>query len=296
MIGFIGLGAMGQQMARRLVQHGFHLTVFDRTARRMQPLTAIGAVASASARDLAANSQVIISCLANDRAVLEIYSGAQGALHAAMPGTIVVEMSTVSPDTSRTLSQLGRECGVEVLDVPISGSTPAAEQGTLTLFGGGNQQIFERCEPIFDALARQHFYIGPSAAGSAMKLVVNTLLGVNMQAIAEAAALGQRMGLERTRMLEVLAHTAVVAPAHQGKLLRAAQGDYSPQFPLRLMAKDFQLILDKAHELRVPMPATTVSDAVNHACAAQDDDLDFSGVIEEMWRLAMAGSGRNKVA
>jgi 3-hydroxyisobutyrate dehydrogenase-like beta-hydroxyacid dehydrogenase len=104
--------------------------------------------------------------------------------------------------------------------------------------------------------------MGNHGTGSAMKLVVNTILGVNMQAIAEAAVLGERMGLDRSRMLQVLAHTAVVAPAHQGKLVRAEHDDFSPQFPLRLMGKDFKLILDEAYELQVSMPATTASCAV----------------------------------
>ena len=168
---------------------------------------------------------------------------------------------------------------------PISGSTPAAEEGTI-LFAGGNPQAFDRCRPIFEALAQKYFHVGGNGAGSAMKLVVNTLLGVNMQAIAEAATLGERMGLERERMLEVLAQTAVVSRAHQGKLLRAARNDYSPQFPLRLMAKDFGLILQMARELGVPMPATMASSVVNRECTEPDEERDFSAVIEEMHRRA----------
>jgi 3-hydroxyisobutyrate dehydrogenase-like beta-hydroxyacid dehydrogenase len=240
----------------------------------------------AACGNLRPNCPVVISCLHDDHAVLEIYSGSQGVLSAAKPGTIVIEMSTVSPGTSQTLSELGRECGVKVLDVPVSGSTPAAEQGTLVLFGGGDQRTFEQCEPIFKALAQQYFYLGSNGSGSAMKLVVNTLLGINMQAIAEAAALGERMGLKRARMLDVLANTSVVAPAHQGKLKRAAHGEYSAQFTIGLMAKDFKLILDRAYELRVPMPATTASYAVNRVCAQLGDNVDYSAVIEEMRRRA----------
>lgn len=285
-IGFIGLGEMGQRIARRLVDHGFRLAVFDRTAARMDGLKAAGATPLASLRTLAANSRVIISCLSNDTAVLEVYSGTRGVLAAAQAGTVVIEMSTVSPETSQTLSDLACKRDVEILDVTISGSTPAAEEGTLVLFGGGKQQVFERCMPIFSAIARAHFYMGNHGAGCAMKLVVNTILGVNMQAIAEAAALGERMGLDRSRMLQVLAHTAVVAPAHQGKLLRAEHEDFSPQFPLGLMGKDFKLILDEAYQLHVPMPATTASYAVNRKSAERDEGMDFSSVMDEMRRRA----------
>jgi 3-hydroxyisobutyrate dehydrogenase-like beta-hydroxyacid dehydrogenase len=168
-IGFIGLGEMGQRIARRLVDHGFRLAVFDRTAARMDGLKAAGATPLASLRTLAANSRVIISCLSNDTAVLEVYSGTRGVLAAAQAGTVVIEMSTVSPETSQTLSDLACKRDVEILDVTISGSTPAAEEGTLVLFGGGEQQVFERCRPIFSAIARAHFYMGNHGAGCAMK-------------------------------------------------------------------------------------------------------------------------------
>ncbi len=141
---------------------------------------------------------------------------------------------------------MGSDRDVSVLDVPISGSTPAAEQGTLTLFGGGDEKIFHNAEPIFRAVAQQYFYLGPCGSGTTMKLVVNTLLGVGMQAIAEAVALGQKAGLNRDRLFEVLSHTAVIAPAHAGKLAKAARNDYTPQFAIRLMNKDFRLILETA--------------------------------------------------
>jgi 3-hydroxyisobutyrate dehydrogenase len=283
-IGFIGLGGMGERMARRLIERGFRLIVFDRTQKRMDPLIALGAAAADSLKTLAAGSDVIISCVTNDSAVMDIYAGAWGVLASARRGTIVIDMSTVLPATSRTLSELGRERGIEVLDVPISGSTPAAEAGTVILFGGGDREAFERCDPIFKALSREHHYLGPNGAGNGMKLVVNTLLGVGMQAIAEATALGEHIGLDRDRMLEVLAKTAVIAPAHQGKLLRAARADYSPQFPIRLMRKDFGLILDLAREEEVPMPTTMAASIANRAC--EEPDFDFSYVMEEMRRRA----------
>src|SRR5207244_13208334 len=126
--------------------------------------------------------------------------------------------------------------------------TPAADEGSLTLLVGGNQELFSAAEPIFQAVARQFHLMGGPGSGTAMKLVVNTLLGVGMQAIAEAIVLGEKAGLDRERLLEALAQTAVIAPAHVGKLAGAAINDYSPQFPLRLMNKDFQLILKAAEQ------------------------------------------------
>jgi 3-hydroxyisobutyrate dehydrogenase-like beta-hydroxyacid dehydrogenase len=198
-----------------------------------------------------------------------IYKGADGAFANAHRGSLVVDLSTVNPQTSQELSRLGSARGVGVLDVPISGGTPAAEQGALTLFGGGDQGCFAAAESIFRVIARRYFYLGPSGSGATMKLVVNSLLGIGMQAIAEAVALGEKAGLDRNRLLDVLSETAVVAPAHVGKLARAKKGDYSPQFPLRLMNKDFGLILNLAAAVRAQMPATHAAFEVNVAQSAQ---------------------------
>jgi 3-hydroxyisobutyrate dehydrogenase-like beta-hydroxyacid dehydrogenase len=281
-IGLIGLGAMGQRMARRLLNSGFKLVVYDHTSRKSMALAAEGAVSAPSVRQLARKSEVIISCLPSDEAVLSVYQGPEGVLACANHGSIALEMSTVSPDTSRTLHRMGRELGIEVLDVAISGSTPAAEQGTLTLLGGGDATVFDACEPIFSAVAKQYFHLGPSGSGTTMKLVVNALLGVNMQAIAEAVAFGEKAGLNRELLLRVLARTAVVSAAHQSKLARAERDDYSPQFPLKLMNKDFRLILDKAAELGAPMPVTASAHQINAARTAVNAEEDFSSVIDEM--------------
>jgi len=285
-IGFIGLGAMGQLMARRLLNSGFKLIAYDHTSCKTHALVANGAMYAPTVLQLARKSEVIISCLPNDEAVLSVFQGPEGAIACANRGAVVIEMSTVSPDTSRTIHRMGQERGIEVLDVAISGSTPAAEQGALTLLGGGDAQVFDACQPIFAAVAKQYFLLGPSGSGTAMKLVVNALLGVNMQAIAEAVAFGEKAGLDRELLLQVLAKTAVIAPAHQNKLLRAEHDDYSPQFPLKLMNKDFKLILAKAGELGAPMPATAAALRINAARTALNRDEDFSSVISEMERLA----------
>jgi 3-hydroxyisobutyrate dehydrogenase-like beta-hydroxyacid dehydrogenase len=225
----------------------------------------------------------VLSCLASDEAVLNIYKGADGAFANAHRGSLVIDLSTVSPQTSQELSRLGSERGVSVLlDVTISGSTPAAEQGALTLFGGGDEACFAAAKSIFTVIARKYFYLGPSGSGATMKLVVNSLLGIGMQAIAEAVALGEKAGLGRNRLLDVLSETAVVAPAHVGKLERAMKSDYSPQFPLQLTNKDFGLILNLAAAVGAQMPATRAAFEVNVAQSAEGQEQDFSAVILEM--------------
>jgi 3-hydroxyisobutyrate dehydrogenase-like beta-hydroxyacid dehydrogenase len=203
---------------------------------------------------------------------------------------VVLEMSTISPESSRELHRLGAGNGIDVLDVAISGSTPAAEEGLLTLLAGGNPELFRAAEPIFQAIAKQYFLLGGPGSGTAMKLVVNTLLGIGMQAIAEAVVLGEKAGLDRERLLEVLSHTALIAPAHMGKLARAARNDYSPQFPLRLMNKDFQLILKAAAQEHVPMPATEAAFRVNSDELANSTEEDFSAVLRRMEEVSVSAA------
>ena len=292
-IGFIGLGAMGSRMAQRLISAGFKVVVFDRTRERMELLAAQGAATTPSPRTLATESDVIISCLSNDDVVRRIYEGVNGVISSATPGSIVIEMSTVSPETSRELWRIGKARGVEVLDVAISGGPALAEDGTLTLLGGGSENAFEDCAPIFSALSQQHFRLGPSGSGTAMKLVVNAIMGVSMQAIAEAIALGEKLGLPRQRLLTVLSHTTVVAPSQQNKLVRAAANDYSPQFPVALMNKDIRLVMERPAATGVAMPTTAAAYQMNVAQAAKHPDQDYSSVILQMRELSAPGEEAN---
>ncbi len=285
-ISFIGLGNMGSRIAQRLVDHGYQLSVYDLDLAKAQTMAMHGARIAGNIVDLAGSANVILSCLTNDEVVHSVYTGPEGVFAGTRPGTVVLEMSTISPESSRELHRIGAQCGIDVLDVAISGSTPAAEAGILTLLAGGNPELFSAAEPIFQVIAKQYFLLGGPGSGTAMKLVVNTLLGIGMQAIAEAVVLGEKAGLDRERLLDVLSHTALIAPAHMGKLARVARNDYSPQFPLRLMNKDFQLILKAAAQEHVPMPATEAAFRVNADELTNGDDEDFSAVVRRMEKAA----------
>ncbi|MGB0008879.1 MAG: NAD(P)-dependent oxidoreductase [Candidatus Sulfotelmatobacter sp.] len=285
-LGFIGLGNMGSRIAQRLLEHRYPLVAYDMNVAKAEAIVAKGGFAAKNILELTRTVEVILSCLTNDEAVQSVYTGPEGVFAQARSGTIVLEMSTISPESSRELHTLGAKSGIEVLDVAISGSTPAAEQGTLTLLAGGNKELFHAAEPIFQAIAKQYFLLGGPGSGTAMKLVVNTLLGVGMQAIAEAVVLGEKTGLDRETLLDVLSKTAVVAPAHVGKLARVAINDYSPQFPLSLMNKDFGLILRAAGKTDVSMPVTEAAFRVNSEELAAGGDEDFSAVLRRMEEVA----------
>jgi 3-hydroxyisobutyrate dehydrogenase-like beta-hydroxyacid dehydrogenase len=258
------------------------MVVHDRDRDKTKELAALGATVAPNPETLAEEVDVVLSCLPNDATVKAVYLGAGKLLESARPSTRIVELSTIAPETSRQVHDAAREFDVAMLDVAVSGSTAAAEAGTLTLFGGGERKVFEAVQPVFAPIASQWFYMGPSGAGVAMKLVVNTLLGLGMQSIAEAVALGDGLGLPRDLLLDTLGKTAVVAPAHAGKLATAKRNDYAPQFPIRLMAKDFGLILTAAAQCGLSMPTTEAAAVVNSVEAETGGEEDFSAVIRRM--------------
>lgn len=295
-IGFIGIGYMGRPIAQRLLEAGFTVIAYDHERNNAERLVPYGGTVAESIAELATSCNVVLSCLPSDDAVMNVYGGPSGVLASAPRGSLIIDMSTVYPRVSRELWRRGLDGGIDVLDVTISGSTPAAEKGLLTLFGGGDEACFDGAEPIFRAIARKYFHLGPSGSGATMKLVVNTLLGIGMQAIAEAVAFGEKAGLNRKRFLDVLSETAVVAPAHAGKLERAVKGDYSPQFPIRLMNKDFGLILSLAADIGARMPATDAAFEVNARQLELGSEQDFSAVILQMERRANVNLGEETQA
>src|SRR5216684_2082688 len=255
-LGFVGIGYMGRPIARRLLESGFKLTAYDRNHSKAEELIQYGGNVAQSVSELSSSCDVVLSCLPSDEAVLDMYRGPDGVFASAHRDSRVIDLSTVYPETSQELSRLGSERGVHVL-------------------------------------AKKYFYLGPSGSGATMKLVVNTLLGIGMQAIAEAVALGEKAGLDRNRLLEVLSQTAVVAPAHVGKLERAMKSDYSPQFPIRLMNKDFGLILDLAAAVGARMPAAGAAFEINARQSDEGAEQDFSAVILQMEKNAHLGSNCN---
>jgi 3-hydroxyisobutyrate dehydrogenase len=237
-----------------------------------------GVVISSSIAKLVADSDVILSSLANDEAVHSVYFNNGGVFSSAKRGTIILEMSTISPELSRLLHQEASVRGVDLLDLPVSGSTPAVEAGTITLLAGGDQNTFERCTPIYESLAKQWFLIGRGSSGIQMKLVVNLLLGVDMQAIAEAVSLGEHLRIDRNVLLDVLSKTTVIPPAFVGKVQKIKHNDYSPEFPLRLMSKDMDLAMEAAKASGADLPAARVAQSVLASNLSSNGDLDLSAI------------------
>jgi 3-hydroxyisobutyrate dehydrogenase-like beta-hydroxyacid dehydrogenase len=277
-IGFIGLGLMGSGLTRRLHSSGWNIQAWNRSPGPAKSLARDGVAISSSVANLVADSEVVLSSLANDLAVHSVYFDSGGVFSSAKPGTIILEMSTISPELSRLLHQEASVRGVDLLDLPISGSTPAVEAGTITLFAGGDQNTFQKCTPIYESLAKQWFLIGPDSSGILMKLVVNLLLGVDMQAIAEAVSLGEHLRIDRNVLLDVLSKTTVIPPAFVGKIQKIKDNDYSPEFPLRLMSKDMDLVMEAARTSGADLPAANVAQSVLASNLSSNGDQDLSAI------------------
>jgi 3-hydroxyisobutyrate dehydrogenase-like beta-hydroxyacid dehydrogenase len=277
-IGFIGLGLMGSRLTQRLHSAGWNVHAWNRSRGPEDVLRREGVVIAASVAELVAGSDVVLSSLANDEAVHSVYFAKGGVFSAAKRGTIILEMSTISPELSRLLHRQACTLGISFLDVAISGSTPAVEAGTITLLAGGDQKTFERCAPIYESIAKQWFLMGPGSSGVQMKLVVNLLLALDMQAIAEAVSLGEHLKIDRDVMLDVLSRTAVIPPAFVGKFKKIKSGDYSPEFPLRLMSKDMDLAMNAARSSGAVLPAATAAQSVLASNISANGDLDLAAI------------------
>lgn len=277
----LGTGRMGSAMAERLAWHGVTVVVFNRTRERAVALAGrIGATVASSAAEAAASADVIISMVADDAAVHDLYDGADGVIAGIRARAVAVDMSTVLPDTVRSIAPAVRARGAGILDAPVSGSVASTLAGELTIMVGGAEADLERARPVLDALARRVTHIGDLGSGAAMKLAVNTLIyGLN-GAVAEGLVLAERNGIDRGLAYDVLAASAAGAPFVAYKRAAFVDPDGTPvAFSLALAAKDLRLIEHLAAESGTPMPqAATNLASVQAAERALGADADFSAV------------------
>jgi len=277
----VGTGRMGSAMARAIARSGIPLVLHNRTRERAETLAAeIGARAAGTPGEAAAAADVTLTMLADDDAVRAVFGGPDGLLAGARAGSVLVDLSTVRPDTLRALEPLAADRGVGLLDAPVSGSTALAEAGQLTLMVGGRAEDLERARGVLEAVAKTIFHMGPLGSGAAMKLAVNTVIfGLN-EALAEALVLAEAAGVDRPRAYDVLAASAVGAPYVGYKRAAFLEPETTPvAFSLELAAKDLRLITELAASLGVPVPqAETNLDLVREAAAATGPSRDFSAV------------------
>lgn len=257
-VGFIGLGIMGRGMAHNLLKAGFAVTVWNRTAARMDALLQAGATAASSPADLARRCDVIFTCVSDTPDVEAVVLGEDGVLAGAQAGALVVDMSTISPEATRTLAAKLAERGVYFLDAPVSGGSEGAARGTLSIMVGGEAEQVARAMPYFQAMGKTITHVGKVGDGQAVKLVNQILVVVTMLGVSEALLFAQASGLDLEKTLQAVAGGAAGSWMLSNRGTQAIARDFRPGFTIDLQQKDLRLVLEAADQRGVPAIATSL--------------------------------------
>jgi 3-hydroxyisobutyrate dehydrogenase len=256
--GFIGLGIMGRGMAANLLRAGFPLTVWNRTPERAEPLGAAGAAVAANPAELAATSEIVITCVSDTSDVEAVILGEQGVIHGIRPGSLVIDMSTISPQATRRIAAALAERDVDMLDAPVSGGSEGAAQGTLSIMVGGHGTALERAMPVLQAMGKRITHVGPHGAGQTVKLVNQVLVVGNCLAMCEALLLAQAGGVDLARALEAVSGGAAGSWMLSQRGLQILARDWRPGFTIASQQKDLRLVLEAADQQGVPLPGTAL--------------------------------------
>lgn len=283
-VGLIGLGLMGKPMGMNLLKAGFPLTVWNRTASRADELVAAGAKLLPSPRDLTANSELVISIVSDPPALEEVLWGQNGAMPGFQRGSIYIDSSTVSPTLARKVAKACEEKGVRFLDAPVTGGDWGAKTGELVFMVGGGAATLTEAEPVLRVLGKKWFHLGPNGAGQTIKLAMNLILALEVDALAEALALVTAAGLQGEKLVEVMQSSMARSGVLDIKSQNLLKGDYTPSFPLRLMHKDMRLALELAQQIHVELPATEAAfKTYSTVKETAKEDLDYSAVMK-FWK------------
>ena len=257
-IGFIGLGLMGSGMSMNLLKAGFPLTVWNRTPSKMKPLLDAGAHGAGSPKEVAERSEIVIDIVTDSPDVEEVLLGPDGVVHGAKPGTVVIDMSTISPSVTRRIAdELGSK-RVKMLDAPVSGGDIGAREGTLSIMVGGDKDVFEECLPVFEAMGRTITHVGGNGMGQTVKLCNQILVGMNMLGVAEALMFASKAGVDLERCLAAVSGGAAGSWQLTNNGAKLLRGDLEPGFKVKDYLKDLRLIMEAAAEIRMPLVGTSV--------------------------------------
>ena len=285
-VAILGLGLMGSGMARRLLGAGFPLTVYNRSADRAASLVADGTRLAESPRDAATGAEFIVSMVADDAASRGLWLGERGALSEMPRGGIIIESSTVTTSWINELAGAARANEVELLDAPVTGSRTQAASGELNFLVGGSEAALERARPLFAAMGRSATRVGPTGSGALLKLINNFLCGVQAASLAEALAVIERAGLDREIAMQVLTNGAPGSPLLKTLSSRMTARDYTPNFLLKLMAKDLSYAMREGGRHGVALTtAASALELYEQAIGDGRGDEDFSVVVEPLRRV-----------
>ncbi|HTP44872.1 MAG TPA: NAD(P)-dependent oxidoreductase [Candidatus Acidoferrum sp.] len=283
-VGFIGLGLMGKPMVGNLLRAGFPVVVWNRTKSRADELLSEGAKWGASPHETAAQADVLITIVSDPPAIEQVLWGADGALAGLRRGSTVIDSSTVSPDLARRAAAACNEKGADYLDAPVTGGDWGAKKGELVFMIGGRPEVFERVKAVFEAMGKKFFLLGPNGAGQTVKLAMNLILALEVQALAEALALVAKAGVPGEKLVEVMQSSMARAGVLDVKAPSMLKNEFPASFPLRLMHKDIRLAIELAKKEGITLPAAAAAFATYSAVKdASKDDPDYAAVAR-FWK------------
>jgi 2-hydroxy-3-oxopropionate reductase len=259
-VGFIGLGIMGMPMARNLMEAGYELTVHNRSPEKAEELGKEGAAVAATPREVAENSDVVITMLPDSPQVREVVAGEEGVLEGISEGALLIDMSTISPVVTEELAEALQEKGASMLDAPVSGGDVGAIEGTLSIMVGGEQADFQRAKPLFEAMGKTITHVGPTGAGQVTKAANQVVVALTIEAVSEALVLGSAGGVSAQKILEVLSGGLASNKVMEVKREKFLSHSFEPGFRSELHHKDLGIALAAGREYGVVLPVTAIVD------------------------------------
>jgi len=286
-IGFIGIGLMGQHMARHLLSAGHKLAVWNRTKNKARELLSAGAVWADSPKAAAQNSEVVITMVTDSAASEAVSCGPAGILEGAHAGLILIDMGSIAPEMSRSIAERAAAKGVAMLDAPVTGNPKVAAAGKLGIMVGGPPETFAACRPIFEKMAAKIVYAGQNGMGTTLKLINNLILGVAIEAASEALVLAAKAGIDPRKVIEITSVGGARTGAMETRGPRMVRRDFAPGFSTSNMYKDLTGAMKLADECGVSLPATAVACEILRAAKTQGKgDLDSCCVMTVLEALA----------
>ena len=294
-IGFIGLGIMGKPMARNLMKAGYQLVVYNRSPGPMNELTAEGATAASNPREVAEQSNVVITMLPDSPQVQEVMTGENGVLAGAKANALVIDMSTISPVVTQQLAQAAQERGVRMLDAPVSGGDVGAQQGSLSIMVGGSSEDFERAKPLFEVLGKTIVHVGGTGAGQVVKACNQIVVALTIEAVSEALVLGSKAGVDPAVIIQVLSGGLAANRVMEMRGPNFLQHNFQPGFKIALHEKDLGIALAAGHEYGVPLPVTAIVDQMLQALKVRGQgEQDHSALLTLIEDWAQHRIGESK--
>jgi 2-hydroxy-3-oxopropionate reductase len=285
-IGFIGLGIMGKPMAQNLSKAGYPLAVYARRSDMMQPLVNMGAVACENPQAVAAQSDIIFTIVSDTPDVEQVIQGEQGVIHGAQAGSVVIDMSTISPSATRHMAELLAKKGIQMLDAPVSGGEQGAIDGTLSIMVGGKEETFQKVLPLFEVLGKNIVHIGEHGTGQVTKACNQIVIAQTLVAVSEAFILARVSGADPAKVRAALLGGFAGSRVLETHGKRILEHNFKPGFKARLHQKDLRICMEAAHELGIALPgaalATQTVNALIGEGLGEEDSSALATILERM--------------